>query len=257
MKRMLAMILCCLLLTACGTSPVETTRPTGYPPETVATAPPGNILTVYAPNEDATGFIYTSLEVPERNAKAICYALISVGVLKDDVAFNSLILESREIKLDVNQAFLSQLRSYGTTGEYMMVGSVVNTLLSIYAADSVFITCDGEIMESGHVVYDFPLEFYQDQTAAPLNDLTPMIMVDGLLYLDTGRESTVTARCGIMDGTIESQVDSWLEPTENNQSNFAVGFDYQYGAEPGTIDVNIEGNWYVYATEDVKSALPQ
>lgn len=74
-----------------------------------------------------------------------------------------------------------------------------------------------------------------------------MIMVDGMLYMDTGRESSVTARCGMMDGTVESQVESWQEPTENNQSNFAVGFGYQYGPEPGTIEVNIDGGWYVFA----------
>lgn len=38
-------------------------------------------------------------------------------------------------------------------------------------------------------------------------DLIPMVMVDGKLYLDTGVESSVEARCGVMDGEITSSVD--------------------------------------------------
>ncbi len=247
MKRVLALILCFLLLSGCASTPAETTAPTANVPK--MTAPPVHFLTLYAPNEDATGFIYTSWEVPEISAEAICGALIEAGVLKEDVAFNSLVLENGQINLDVNDAFLTQLMSYGTAGEYMMMGSVINTLLGAYGAETIMITMDGEIMESGHVVYDFPLERYEDHASQPLNNLPPMVMVDGKLYIDTGKESTVTARCGMMDGVVESMVDSWQEPTQNNQSNFGIGFGYQYGPEPGTIEVNIEGDWYVYATE--------
>lgn len=31
-----------------------------------------------------------------------------------------------------------------------------------------------------------------------------MVMVNGELYIDTGHESTVEARCGVMDGEITS-----------------------------------------------------
>ena len=34
---------------------------------------------------------------------------------------------------------------------------------------------------------------------APLNDRIPMVMAGGAMYYDTGRESTVTGRCGVMD----------------------------------------------------------
>ena len=34
----------------------------------------------------------------------------------------------------------------------------------------------------------------------PLGDRIPMIMVDGTLYYDTGRESTLQHTCGTMDG---------------------------------------------------------
>lgn len=188
MKKILSLLLCCLMLSGCTaqkdapvasdteppviTQSAPVTEPgvletaaaeTTVPDVTVSeTAPPERFITLYAPNEDATGFVYTSWEVPELSAEVICGALIEAGVLKEDAAFNSITLDNSQVNLDVNEAFGRQLMSYGTTGEYMMVGSVVNTLLAAYAADTVFITCEGQIIESGHVIYDFPLEFYED-----------------------------------------------------------------------------------------------
>ena len=43
-------------------------------------------------------------------------------------------------------------------------------------------------------------------------DLIPMVMVNGTLYLDTGHESKIEARCGVMDGEITSQVDGNKQP---------------------------------------------
>ena len=34
-----------------------------------------------------------------------------------------------------------------------------------------------------------------------------MVMVDGKLYYETGKESTISGRCGVMDGEITSTVD--------------------------------------------------
>lgn len=181
MRKMILFMLCCLLLVGCTAAPAEPSVPTTAAtvqvptiaettlPETTVlettvpqtTAAPEHFITLYAPNEDATGFIYASIEVPELSAHAICDALIEAGVLREDVQFNSLTVENGEVKLDVNDAFGTQLMSYGTAGEYMMMGSVVNTLLSAYDAQTVSITMDGQIMESGHVIYDFPQTVYE------------------------------------------------------------------------------------------------
>ena len=60
-------------------------------------------------------------------------------------------------------------------------------------------------------------------------DLIPMVMVNGILYLDTGHESKIEARCGVMDGEITSQVDGNKQPSVDDQSNFGTGYGYQYG----------------------------
>ena len=86
-------------------------------------------------------------------------------------------------------------------------------------------------------------------------DRIPMVMVNGELYLDTGKESTVMARCGMMDGEITSQVPGNEEPTVDDQSNFGIGYGYQYGAIEGTIEINMNGKWRVFATEEVRNDI--
>ena len=85
-------------------------------------------------------------------------------------------------------------------------------------------------------------------------DLIPMVMVDGILYLDTGYESTIERKCGTMDGEITSEVDRSEKPTVNNQSNFGTGYGYQYG-EIGTIEIFINDAWRIFATEEVRQEI--
>ncbi len=85
-------------------------------------------------------------------------------------------------------------------------------------------------------------------------EVIPMVMIDGTLYLDTGERSTMDARCGVMDGQITTSIEGEI-PTEDNQSNFGTGYDYQYGAAEGTIEVNIDGEWWVFATKEVRGNM--
>lgn len=85
--------------------------------------------------------------------------------------------------------------------------------------------------------------------AAPA-DLPPLVMVDGRLYQDTGRESTLTGRCGVLDGEITSTVSSQEVPSKDNQSNFGTGFGYQIGPEPDTIEVYLNETWMVFEAVD-------
>ena len=79
-----------------------------------------------------------------------------------------------------------------------------------------------------------------------LNDRIPMVMADGAMYYDTGRESTVTGRCGVMDGEITAAVERTEVPSENNQSNFGAGYGYQWGRrkEPWKYALT-ENGWYL------------
>ena len=44
-----------------------------------------------------------------------------------------------------------------------------------------------------------------------------------------------------------STVDSDSFPTEDGQSNFGTGYAYRYGSENGTLEVQIDGEWWIFA----------
>ena len=67
----------------------------------------------------------------------------------------------------------------------------------------------------------------------------PCVMVDGILYQDTGFVDSMV-RCGNMDGEIGSAVDATELPSENNQSNFGTGMSYQRSSE-GQLIVYVDG----------------
>lgn len=152
--KFLSILLCCLLLTGCGakTSPPDT-----------ATTPPV-VLTVFSPNENADGFVETQVAVPEVSGDSIVEQLVSAGVLSEGAGIHTLEIitdfGATTLKADFNVVLQQCILPMGTSGEYVLLGSVVNTFLRAYHADTIFITVDGELLETGHAIYDQPLTFY-------------------------------------------------------------------------------------------------
>ena len=173
MKKTISLLLCCLMLSGCTSRPVDTTVPaesttpveiTQVPqtkdPITIPTE--GSIpLNIFVPDENAENFSTIPTVIEVLDGALILEMLIKNSMLNEDISLNSAELLDSRLNLDFNQAFLDQLLTYGTAGERMMIGCVVNTYLSAYEAETVYITVNGEIMESGHVIYDFPMEFYE------------------------------------------------------------------------------------------------
>ena len=83
------------------------------------------------------------------------------------------------------------------------------------------------------------------EEAAAQRDRIPMVVVDGQIYYDTGKESKEPRRCGLMDGTITSAVSQEEIPTEEDQSNFGAGYGYQFGSE-GTLELLIDEKWIIF-----------
>ena len=71
------------------------------------------------------------------------------------------------------------------------------------------------------------------------------VMVDGKIYYSTGEKSTITGRCGNMDGEITSSVEKGQLPAGNNQSNFGINYGYQR-IDSNTIEVKIENDFIVF-----------
>ena len=172
MKKLIALLLCTLLLCGCTpeavpTEPVtEPTEATEEPTVQMATVPPTQpevlTVTIYHGNANADGFETTEFEVEQMNVDILMEKLIEVGALKEDVVLASMQFKDGGLVLNFNDAFLDQLNTMGTAGERMMVGSVVNTFLTAFnKVDKVSILVGGQIVESGHVIYDEPMGFFE------------------------------------------------------------------------------------------------
>ena len=83
-----------------------------------------------------------------------------------------------------------------------------------------------------------------------LEDRRAMIMVEGTLYFDTNKVSTVEREDSLFDGVITSAVNQGEIPTKNDQSNFGTGYGYQYGTD-GTVEVYINEKWAVFEAEPI------
>lgn len=126
-------------------------------------------VTLYLPNDTADAFLETE-ETVGAEPQEIVDALIAHGALPEGTEVLSFSLEdggaddasqeaggSVHMVLDLSSEFQTALASMGTSGETMMLGSLVNTMLAAYNADTVTVTIEGAALETGHNVYDAPM----------------------------------------------------------------------------------------------------
>lgn len=173
MKKIIMILIFCLMLSGCTHQPAGTekpTPPTAAPEATVETADPDSPtvnetevaelirITVYYPDDNAIDFLTKTVE-----GENITFleAMIQVGVLTEDIQVNRITREENYLIIDFNKNFQDLVCSMGTSGERMIIGSVVNTLIVNYEVDAVSITVEGETWESGHVIYDFQMSFFE------------------------------------------------------------------------------------------------
>lgn len=178
MKKLAVLLLSCLMLSGCTQSSgsvqssAEETGTTVDPSvlETLpeeTTEPETILLTIFSPDDSAEGFVQSQVEVEFVAEPVIVEQLILAGVLSEGTQINLCELSASsdapgwtQLHVDFNEAFRDRILSMGTAGEYTILGSVVNTFLTAYNAQSMTITVDGQVLESGHAVYDQPLEFF-------------------------------------------------------------------------------------------------
>ena len=124
---------------------------------------PALSVTLYKGDDNAEFVIPVECEIAEQSPQAIADKLVELGVFSAPVTANSFTVDnSNVIHLDMGQDFAAQIFSSGTAGEHIMVGSLVNSFISVYEADAVLITVEGSTFESGHAIYDYALSFFEN-----------------------------------------------------------------------------------------------
>lgn len=159
MKKFVSFFLIALLLAGCTQqAEVPSSLPTTLP---AVTAPQEVPLLLYLPDENVESWVTEEVSIPELSARYILESLIAYGVLADGIAINQFSQEGSHLAVDWNEAFASFVSSMGTAGEYITFGGVVNTFLTAYGAESITMTVEGNVIETGHSIYDNPLSFYE------------------------------------------------------------------------------------------------
>jgi len=199
MKKLLPLLLCLLLLVSCaktpglpdrlpekppkdtsetvtepekapeGTTETPEKEPEQVPeeepekePEETPEAPQDAVFSVYYGNENADALLSEEVAIPELTPEAVAAELIRVGVLPEGTLVNRLAVVGSYLYLDLSTEFLTKLHSMGTSGEWVTVGSVVNTFLDAYEVDTLLLSVNGSVIETGHTVYDFPLTRFEN-----------------------------------------------------------------------------------------------
>lgn len=116
---------------------------------------------VYYGDENAEHLLAT-LYPSAADEYSVLAALRTMGHFDGSVELLSFTKAGGEITLDFNEAFAQRIRSTGTAGEYIIMGSLVNTYLDTFNAATVTVTVEGSTWESGHVVYDMPLGRFEE-----------------------------------------------------------------------------------------------
>ena len=102
----------------------------------------------------------------------------------------------------------------------------------------------------------YELVLYKDEesrqwTIAKEKAMVPMVMVNGMLYHDTGRERLESVVGEVCTGEITSMVDASKEPSEDNQSNLGIGYKYRYREKEKTVDVYIGDKWWIFLSDSM------
>lgn len=115
-------------------------------------------VVVYVPDEQGETLTPVGAQAKDDSDQALVDALIEMGALPAGVEVQSSSEADGVLTLDMNAVYGNAVRSSGTAGETMLVYALVNTFVQARGVDKVQVNVDGNPLESGHEVYDSPLE---------------------------------------------------------------------------------------------------
>lgn len=121
-------------------------------------------IEIYFGDENAENIEKEVIEKQDVTPELLLEKLVSHDILTNDVSVNSFREVTTDgkktLELDFSKEFQELVYNQGSSGEYIMIGSVVNTFLDAYDAENIKITVDGNILESGHNTYEGPQGYF-------------------------------------------------------------------------------------------------
>jgi len=115
---------------------------------------------LFLPGENAIGMKRVKRLTDGTPADIVSLLVSNVDILPNDVALLSFTIIGKSGHVDMNAVYGNALKSTGTTGEWYMVSTLVNTLLTFYGLEEITLTAEGKVIETGHAIYDGPIRFW-------------------------------------------------------------------------------------------------
>ena len=153
--------------------------------ETPIPTPEEDKLWIYYGDENAENLLIDGIEKQKVTPELLISELAKRNVISEDTKINSIketkTSGKKTLALDFSEKFQEELFNQGSSGEFIMMGSVVNTFLRAYEADSMTITVNGNILESGHCIYESPMKAYEpDEDASSEENMSGIVNALGV-----------------------------------------------------------------------------
>lgn len=164
MKKRLVLWLALLMLfsvTGCANETADVKTPdVEQQPENGEEAEEETKVLIYYGNADADGFEQKEVMIKGLTPENLIGELRKLGVVSIDTEVKAFEQDGKNLKLDLSKGFSGYLNMMGTSGEYIVMGGLVNTFLTAYDGENILITVEGETLETGHTSYEAPLVFF-------------------------------------------------------------------------------------------------
>ena len=120
-------------------------------------------VTVYVDDGNSDYLVETKVK-GNKEIGDLLKCLVDANMLPDGTKVNDFTVgeENGETvgRLDLSKEYQDAVSQTGTAGETMYIYSVVNTVTDNFDLDGLYITVDGNVISTGHNIYDFKLTYY-------------------------------------------------------------------------------------------------
>ena len=161
-KRTVALVIACTLTITSGCMP-QNGEPDNSTVDIQTTTPATEYekVYIYLPDENTQNLVSKEVQIEKNDEPMVelVQALVTEKALPAGTEVEKWSVSKDDapaVILDLNKAFADGILNSGSTGELMMLGSLINTVWEYFEPASITLTVDGEPLETGHNIYDTP-----------------------------------------------------------------------------------------------------
>lgn len=112
---------------------------------------------IYTPDEQAETLVSKKVKVQSMDESTVLKELQKIGTLNNKVKILSYEKKNKQIKIDFNEEFAKYFRTMGSAEETLKMQALAKTFCENLDAEKFSFTVKGEVLETGHQIYDEPI----------------------------------------------------------------------------------------------------